>query len=133
MIQIPWLSVGTNQKSDYQPKTQRTSPNSTIRKLVDLSGFSCCSCWYTQSQSGILAALSSLHAFFQTTKTEKKLAATSLNSDFKKICQLIGLFKPKKSVAIPQQLTILHDTQKDLPPTHATHLHHYRGHDRSLP
>ena len=36
LIQIRWLSVGTNQKSGYQPKAQRTPLNSTIRKLVDL-------------------------------------------------------------------------------------------------
>ncbi len=72
LIQIRWLSVGTNQKSGYQPEAQRNSLNSTIRKLIDLPKISCCSCLYTQNKSGILAALSPLHAFVQTTKTENK-------------------------------------------------------------
>ncbi len=132
LIQIGWLSVVTNQKSGYQPKTQRTSLNSTIRKLRDLSGISCCSC-LTRKLGRNCSRIELIACFLSNDQNRKKLVATSLKSDFKKNCQLIGLFKPKKSVAIPQQLTILHDTQKDLPPTHATHLHHYRGHDRSLP
>ena len=83
LIQIWWLSVVTNQKSGYQPKTQRNSLNPTIRKLIDLSGISCCSC-LTRKSDWNFSRIELIAGFLSNDQNRKKLAATFLKSDFKK-------------------------------------------------
>ena len=71
LIQIWWLSVVTNQKSGYQPKTQRTSLNSTIRILIDLSGISCCSC-LTRKPASNFSRIELIACFLSNDQNRKK-------------------------------------------------------------
>ena len=57
LIQIRWLSVGTNQETGYRPETERTSPDSITRKLPypsKISGEShCCTRIALEFQSNL--------------------------------------------------------------------------------
>ena len=57
LIQIRWLSAGTNQETGYRPEAERTSPDSITRKLAyssQISGEShCCTRIALEFQSNL--------------------------------------------------------------------------------